>query len=314
MTRAGPGWPEQPLLDLSAIDLEAAGRVTYLLHQQFRYDYDEPVRDLRQRLVGVPRRQHGALRRRAHLISVSQHTARSTARADRHGNLVTRVRVPAVEESVEFTMAALVDREGPAADDTMPAAALADPRHLRPTRLTQADQPLRELAAELRAATRGDAVAFAEACCDRLRAGMTFALDATSVATTAAQAYATARGVCQDFAHITIALCRAAAMPARYVSGHLLGEPGGSHAWVEVLVPDGQDGQDGHRARAFGIDPTNGCRAGPRHLPVAVGRDYTDVAPTSGVYSGTARGRLTSTKRVGIAAVDQQPQRHRLAG
>jgi transglutaminase-like putative cysteine protease len=212
-----------------------------------------------------------------------------------------------VQESVEFTLAALVDREGPAVDDTMPAAALTDPRHLRPTRLTQADEALRDLAAELLAAARGDAVAFAEACCDRLRAVMGFAHDATSVATTAAQAYATARGVCQDFAHIVVALCRAAAVPVRYVSGHLLGEAGGSHAWVEVLVPDGRG------ARAYGLDPTNGCLAGPRHLPVAVGRDYTDVAPTSGVYGGTARGQLTCTKRVGVAAVDDPPAQQRLA-
>jgi transglutaminase-like putative cysteine protease len=311
MTGAGLAWPEQPLLDLKMIDLEAAGHVTYLLRQQFRYDYDGPVHDLRQRLVGVPRHQHGALRRRAHMMSVSLPAARSAARTDPHGNLVARVRVPAVPESVEFTLAALVDRKGPAADDTMPAAALTDPRHLRPTRLTQADQALREVAAELRAAACGDAVAFAEACCDRVRAGMSFALDATSVATTAGQAYATAQGVCQDFAHIVVALCRAAAVPVRYVSGHLLGEPGGSHAWVEVLVPDGQDG---HRARAFGLDPTNGCRAGPRHLPVAVGRDYTDVAPTSGVYSGAARGQLTCVKHVGVAAVDDPPERRRLAG
>jgi transglutaminase-like putative cysteine protease len=307
MTGAGPAWPQQPLLDLSTLDLEGAEHVTYLLHQQFRYDYDGPVHDLRQRLVGVPRHRHGALRRRKHHISVSLRTARSTTRADRHGNLVSRVRVPAVHGSVEFTLAALVDREGPAAEDTLPAAALTDPRHLRPTRLTQADRALRELAAELRAATRGDAVAFAEACGHRLRAVMDFALDTTSVATTAAQAYAVARGVCQDFAHVVVALCRAAAVPVRYVSGHLLGEAGGSHAWVEVLVPDR------HGARAFGIDPTNGCRAGPRHLPVAVGRDYTDVAPTSGVYGGTARGQLTCTKRVGVAAVDDPPARRRLA-
>ena len=94
-----------------------------------------------------------------------------------------------------------------------------------------------------------------------------------------------------------LAVCRAAGVPARYVSGHLLGQLGGSHAWVEVLVPDG--GQ----ARALGVDPSNGCRAGPRHLPVAVGRDYTDVAPTSGSYRGEASGRLTSTKHAGVTAV-----------
>ena len=59
----------------------------------------------------------------------------------------------------------------------------------------------------------------------------------TSIATTAAEALAGGRGVCQDTAHVMIALCRAAGLPARYVSGHLLGE-GGTHAWVEVIVAD----------------------------------------------------------------------------
>ena len=177
-------------------------------------------------------------------------------------------------------------RHGPPADARLPAAALTDPRHLRPTRLTRPDAALRALAAELRSRTAGDAD-FAEAGCARVHAELDFAFDATSVATTAAEAYAAGRGVCQDFAHVLLALCRAAGVPARYVSGHLLGQPGGSHAWVEVLV------RDGSGARALAVDPTNGCRAGRRHLPVAVGRDYADVAPTSGVYSGTARGRLT---------------------
>jgi len=123
-----------------------------------------------------------------------------------------------------------------------------------------------------------------------------FDVDATTVATTAAEAYALRRGVCQDIAHVMLTVCRLAGIPARYVSGHLLGEQGGSHAWVEVLVPDGPG------ARALAFDPTNGRRAGGRHLPVAVGRDYVDVAPTSGVYTGTARGELTWTKRAGITA------------
>ena len=60
----------------------------------------------------------------------------------------------------------------------------------------------------------------------------------TSVRTTAAQALAGGRGVCQDFAHVMLALCHIVGLPARYVSGHLLGQ-GGTHAWVEVVVPSG---------------------------------------------------------------------------
>jgi transglutaminase-like putative cysteine protease len=91
-----------------------------------------------------------------------------------------------------------------------------------------------------------------------------------------------------------IALCRAIGLPARYVSGHLLRE-GGTHAWVEVIVADAD------AARAVALDPCNGCRVGVNYLTIAVGRDYADVAPTSGTYLGSARGTLTATKHIEVA-------------
>jgi transglutaminase-like putative cysteine protease len=289
------GWLDRPLLDLDTVDLRGAESVTFLLHQVFRYAYDGPAYDVRQRLVALPRARHGNLHRRARHVSVDA-GAEPAGRLDPHGNEVVSVSLPVVPAAVEFTLAALVERVGPHADALLPAAALADPRLRRPTRLTTPSPELRALAAALRAAHPRDAD-LAEALCSRLRAELAFAFDATTVFTTAAEAYALRRGVCQDFAHVMLAVCRQAGIPARYVSGHLLGERGGSHAWVEVLVPDPVG------ARALGFDPTNGCRAGPRHLPVAVGRDYADVAPTSGVYSGPARGTLSWTKRAGLTAV-----------
>ncbi len=98
----------------------------------------------------------------------------------------------------------------------------------------------------------------------------------------------------QDHAHVVLAACRALGLPARYVSGHLLCE-GGTHAWVEAVVPDGD------RARAVAVDPCNGCRADARYVTVATGRDCLDVATTSGSYDGRGRGVLTATKHVGIA-------------
>ncbi len=68
----------------------------------------------------------------------------------------------------------------------------------------------------------------------------------------------------------------------------------GTHAWIEVVVADGD------RARAVALDPCNGRQAGSRHLPVAAGRDYADVAPTSGRYASAARGRLTADKQLGV--------------
>jgi transglutaminase-like putative cysteine protease len=89
-------------------------------------------------------------------------------------------------------------------------------------------------------------------------------------------------GVCQDFAHLTIGLMRLAGVPARYVSGYLAprldsGRPLGnqaSHAWLEVMLPEGW----------FGFDPTHGSRVSDHHVRLAVGRDYADVPPIRGVY------------------------------
>ena len=90
--------------------------------------------------------------------------------------------------------------------------------------------------------------------------------------TPAAEALAIGRGVCQDFAHVMLALCHIVRLPARYVSGHLLGQ-GGTHAWVEAIVPAATG------AVAVAFDPCNGRRANSGYVTVATGRDYSDVAP-----------------------------------
>jgi transglutaminase-like putative cysteine protease len=105
------------------------------------------------------------------------------------------------------------------------------------------------------------------------------------------------QGVCQDFAHIMIALVRNLRIPCRYVSGYLhhdSGHPdrsadGATHAWVEVLLP---------RLGWIGFDPTNDLLAGQRHIRTAVGRDYADVPPTVGTMKGSAETELQVRVRV----------------
>jgi transglutaminase-like putative cysteine protease len=95
-------------------------------------------------------------------------------------------------------------------------------------------------------------------------------------------------GVCQDFAHLFVAVARAMGVPARYVSGyiHLPDDPGpttASHAWAEAWVP----------GRGWiGYDATRPVRISDHHVRLAVGRDYTDAAPTRGVYVGSAIGSM----------------------
>ena len=104
---------------------------------------------------------------------------------------------------------------------------------------------------------------------------------ATTALTSAAEALERRVGVCQDFAHVLIGLCRSIQLPALYVSGYFF-TPGvqASHAWVEVYIPD-----VGWRA----LDPTHATQPDERYVKTAVGRDYADVAPTRGHYKGTVQ-------------------------
>jgi transglutaminase-like putative cysteine protease len=286
---------DEPLVDLNGVDLDAAENVTYVLRQSFRYDYDGPVSDLRQRLVVIPRAWHGSVRRRIFGVRVSAPDAVVHRRRDRHGNPVVDVCLALVPPFVEFTVEAVLVRSGGYDDARVPSNACQAPSNLGVSALTAADSALNDLAVELRRESRDDRE-FAERCCSRVHELITYEYGATTTATTAAEALALGRGVCQDHAHVMIAVCRAAGVPARYVAGHLLGE-GGTHAWVEVLV----DGGD-RRARAVAFDPCNGRRAGLRHITVAVGRDYADVAPTSGYFTGVTQGSLTTRKHLGVTA------------
>ena len=281
-----------PGLDHRNLDLDGADRVTYLLEQSFRYDYPGPVQQLRHRLVVLPPARHGSQHLRAHRVDVHGAVARRVTRRDARGNTVVRLRAERVERSVQFRVGALLERvlgDGPV---RLAASALTDPRLLNATRLTAPDPRLRELAGEL-----GDGTAtqleLAGRICQAVHSAIIYQYGVTSVRTTAADALAAGRGVCQDSAHIMLALCHLLALPARYVSGHLLGQ-GGTHAWVEVVIPQAD------HAVAMPFDPCNGVPGSARYLTVATGRDYADVPPTSGTYLGPAGGQLTTDRRLAV--------------
>jgi len=286
---------DQPLVDLAGVDLDAADHVTYVLRQTFRYDYDGPATDLRHRLVVVPRVLHGSLRRWISDVRVSAPEAVVRRRRDRHGNPVIDVHLDVVPPSVEFTVQAVLVRSGGYEHAEVAPDAYRAPSYLRATPLTAPNSVVLDLAAGLRSESRDD-LDFAQRCNELVNGLITYEHGVTTTSTTAAEALALGRGVCQDHAHVMIAICRAAGVPARYVSGHLLGE-GGTHAWVEVLLTDGHGG-----ARAVAFDPCNGCLAGLRHITIAIGRDYADVAPTSGRFTGVTNGVLTVRKHLGVTA------------
>ena len=133
----------------------------------------------------------------------------------------------------------------------------------------------------------------------------TFDSTATDISTPIAQVLKTRRGVCQDFAHLTLAALRAHGIPARYMSGYVLTHPppgqpkltgsDASHAWIAVWAPE-------TKWREF--DPTNGLAVGDEHVLVAHGRDYADVCPISGVIVGG--GDHTVSVSVDVAQVPER--------
>ena len=281
------------------VELADGEPITYRLEQRLRYTYATPVRALRHRLLVVPRAVHGGQRLLDWGITVGGSSASLVARSDRFANLVVELRAARVDVWIEFETWALISRMSDGVTMLTPRSP-RDADFLTPTPLTRADAALREAALELSAASSSD-LEFAERACAWTHQAMTYEFGVTNVHTDAARALSGGRGVCQDYAHIMLALCRCAGVGARYVSGHLLGE-GGSHAWIEVVVTDSPMAR-----RAIAFDPTHNRRVGWDYLTIAIGRDYSDVPPTSGTFDGNCPGVLSVRKRLARAEGDAVP-------
>ena len=113
----------------------------------------------------------------------------------------------------------------------------------------------------------------------------------TDINTTAEEAFVKGKGVCQDYAHIMIALLHLAGIKARYVTGMLVGE-GASHAWVEILMDD----------KWYGLDPSNNKAVSDEHIKIAVGRDAGDCMINRGIMHGG--GLHTQTIKVRVTETD----------
>jgi len=284
-------------IDPASVDWSTARRAAYLVRQSFRYEYPQPIRDLSHRLVVIPPERFGDQTRLWHEVSVGLDGARLENRNDRFGNVVFDVFAPQVPATIEFVAEVSVERSA-AEPNRLADGWLAEGYLLEPSALTAADDAIMRAADDLASASEWG-LPLADRINDWVYQSMTYRYGVTGVRTTAAEALACGAGVCQDYAHLMLALCRACGLPSRYVSGHLLGQ-GGTHAWVEVILPT-RDGTGDAIAHAF--DPTHASRGGLGYVKVAVGGDYSDVAPTSGTYVSGAQGRLTATKRVSLVDV-----------
>ena len=140
----------------------------------------------------------------------------------------------------------------------------------------------------------------------KIKQTFTYVKNATSVRTTVDESIRLRAGVCQDFAHILIALARYRGIPARYVSGYLYSDSvaegsvlgaEASHAWCELCLPP---------HGWVGIDPTNDTLIDDRFAKIAVGRDYRDVSPVRGVYKGASKSTMSVNVEMESLAASQQ--------
>jgi len=173
---------------------------------------------------------------------------------------------------------------------------------LRETALTRPDTPILAFAREARAAAGDEALALLHHMTERLHREIVFDPDPTHTATTAAEAFAMRRGVCQDLSHIFISAARSLDIPARYVGGYFHRADGvvrqeAGHAWAEAFVPD---------IGWVGFDPANGISPTDQHVRVAIGLDYLGASPVRGARKGGGGEALTVTIQVAQAAGQMQ--------
>jgi transglutaminase-like putative cysteine protease len=173
---------------------------------------------------------------------------------------------------------------------------------LRSTPLTEVNADMRSFARDLRSESDDDVIGFLHALLVQITDHMTFDTDPTTAGTTAADAFALGRGVCQDYTHVFIACARSGGVPARFVSGHFLRSDGvaqqeAGHAWAEAYVP---------KLGWVGFDPANGISTTDAHVRVAIGLDYLGAAPVRGTRYGGGTETLSVAVRVDQAGRQSQ--------
>ena len=236
--------------------------------------------------------------------------ARIFGYTDFYGNLVHHFDLPSRHGHLTIISDALVNIDGPPSiPEVMEYEGWQDLEELvekndywdmlMPSHFARSSPELEELAAEIGATERNgrSPLAFLRDIASGVHRSFNYVKKSTEVNSPIEDALRSRQGVCQDFAHIMIALVRNARIPCRYVSGYLYhsnenshpSADGATHAWVEALLPS---------IGWVGFDPTINRLAGENHIRTAIGRDYADVPPTMGVMKGKADTQLQVRVRV----------------
>ena len=280
----------------------------YDIEHTTRYNYSSPVIGCVMSLCLEPRQDAGQ-----RLLRFEIHTdppAPVNAEADSFGNTKHVLNIHREHGALAITTRATVEQTPPAPlPESLPASAwdeivgwrssFALWDFIQPSVLTQPSTALGSLTSRLGIEPADDPLRAVQRLSNLLYRNFDYVPGSTSAVSPVDQVLESGRGVCQDYAHAMIAIARSWGVPTRYVSGYLhLADLSGdnapipqtaSHAWVECLLPG---------LGWVGLDATNDSLAGLGHIRLAVGRDYRDVAPTSGIFRGGGESQIDVEVRV----------------
>ena len=279
--------------------------MNYAIRHTTSFRYDSPVSESVMELRMRP--ASGGVQHCMQFEVDVQPKARVFAYADFNGNWVHHFDIPRRHSQLTIVARAEVQLDAlPALPDALPDKAWmaveewsshGDHWHFRqPSHFAAWTPALLDFASFIDR-KRADPLTTVREVMAAIHGGFEYAPASTHVDSPIDDALKARRGVCQDFAHVMIAMVRHLGLPARYVSGYVApktmadgSDPSSiaTHAWVEVMLPD---------LGWVGLDPTHNVPAGLRHVRVAVGRDYADVPPTRGIF----KGKTASTLSVSVA-------------
>src|SRR5271170_902588 len=273
--------------------------MTYLIRHVTSFSYQPAVGESVMEVRLQPRSD---TRQRCLTSSIEVNPrANVSVHRDFYGNAVHQFDIPGKHNTIEVVSEATVDM--------LPRLDIENPKQstwseldelvshgdywemLLPSQYAKPSEMLLRLRHELHLERRGDPLCLLKEINSAIYENFDYAPNTTRVDSPIDDALLTHQGVCQDFAHIMIALVRQLQIPCRYVSGYLYHQSesqdrspaGASHAWIEAYLGE---------AGWVEFDPTNNLMGCERHIRVAVGRDYADVPPTRGVHRGEAESEL----------------------
>ncbi len=291
-------------------------RISYRVSHRTTYSYDEDVSDSLGIAYLVPRElpwQHVA----AHELALEPETDDATTDLDYYGNTATYFQVTSPHRVLDIVATSTVEVEAPTYDQAVLEAPWESARPMQcgdvpdawraqdfalSSSLVDGTAAARDYAAESLTPGRPIGEAVTELM-HRIHTDFRYDKAATTVSSTVDDIFDKRAGVCQDFAHLTLACLRTHGLAGRYVSGYLATTPppgkermvgaDATHAWAAVWIPDGG---------WLAVDPTNDQWVDDRYVTVAWGRDYADVPPVKGVIFTEAK-KSTLTVEVDVAPV-----------